>query len=486
MAALYELQVWLCQEPLQAQQVSYDALNSWVMSRMDRRCPECYSCRAAMRWVRASTGLKSLADKPWDSWHPVRWARMGRGKDRGHACMRRVASLSLSDQILANASNAVMVLAVIGSSTPEEVGVFTVAYLVLAFLAAIMRSFLAAKISISSADPSECRREARRSLGILLISFPLPILLVLAASWIASPGFLGVGGLVALASPLVLIQDLQRYAAVALGRVIEAAWSDLLWLVLGCAALYASLNGRIGADIVVWIWVFGALLSGLLLAIRLQLTPEFSGLMAWLRESGSYRAHLTLSSLAMGASVPLALVIYSRLGGTSAVAAVGVLGQLMAPVNTVTAFVGLTALAALSGRDYRSKVIMIRRYGFVLVGLALVWSWILMLVPQSWGETVLGPTWNLAQPLILLAGLQYALGGIAQVATILLTSTFRSSAVLVGGTLLAIARLCLVTFAAFLSDQALSLVLAETGAMLAWASISTSMAARERGRYGDG
>lgn len=382
--------------------------------------------------------------------------------------MRRGPTVSLLDQVLANASNALMVLAVAGTSTPTQFGTFTIAYASLIFVVGLERSLLATPISLASGATALVRDEAAKAVGLLLLSAPVTVSLVFLGSGVlsgsAGPPTIGL----AVATPIVLAQDSLRYAAVALKRPQAAFWSDLVWFAAAGIAFAGQILVGFGSTIVILAWVLGGVASLFVVSFLLRIRPRLTALGAWLRDSRELRYRLTVGAAAMSASVPIALAAFSALGGTAAVAAIGGASQLMAPVNTITAFIGLVLVAEMTGaaRDTRLRVARLAAGGLAMA--SLVWASLLLVMPVQWGTVLLGDTWSSTRDILPLVGIQYAISGIAFAATLFLTSGNEARAVMFTGLCVAAGRLMLVTGAGLMGVTAWYLVSAEALTMVVW------------------
>jgi hypothetical protein len=209
--------------------------------------------------------------------------------------------------------------------------------------------------------------------------------------------------------PLVIVQDLCRYAAIAAGRPGVAVASDGLWVLLvatgwalGLAAVPALLT-----------WVAAALLAAVVALAGLRALPRVRDVRATVRHR-----HATGEALGAGA-VLTSLASFAALGAASLLvsnAAAGALrgaSSLMAPVNTLFAFASIALLPIWHRRPRSGDLGFCARLSLLVVGAPVAWSVVLLLLPEAVGEAVLGDTWSGARSVLIWTAVEYAALGFA-------------------------------------------------------------------------
>jgi O-antigen/teichoic acid export membrane protein len=208
----------------------------------------------------------------------------------------------------------------------------------------------------------------------------------------------------AVALPIVVAQDLCRYAAVAARRPLVAVSSDLVWVVV--VAVGYAFRPPMRAALTVWLG--GAVLALLVALVALRLRP------AWAHGWSALRERNSVSEVSGLTTVGSSLVSYAILGlATLALdaAAAGALrgaATVMAPVNTLLAFVGLAVLPVAFRTPPSGQARLVARTAAVLAGGSAAWGGFLLVLPRSVGELLLGATWDGARSVLPWTILEYA------------------------------------------------------------------------------
>jgi hypothetical protein len=204
---------------------------------------------------------------------------------------------------------------------------------------------------------------------------------------------------VAVAAPLVCLQDLLRYAAVAVERPHVALASDAVWvLITGVAALGFI---RLTAPQVMVVWLGAAALALAVAALLLRIKPNFvKGWHQLRRERDAVGNSVTIGSVTVaGASLIIAAATAHFLGPTSAGSLRGA-STAMGPLNVLMAFVTLNLTPALLRRQRSQDLGFCVRVA-LLVSLGVVlWSSALLLLPDMVGRTLLGDSWAGARSIL--------------------------------------------------------------------------------------
>ena len=357
--------------------------------------------------------------------------------------------VGLVDQGVSSATNLLAVLAVAASLNAAGFGVFSVVYGGLTLALGLGRSYLGMPIALENPQGEQRRRAYDGGFTLILVA-ALPLAAVLSLlGWAVAAGhdLAWIGLFVAAATPLVVAQDLGRFEAVAQGRPWLALASDAVWLI-GAAALWAF-RDALSTSGVLWIWLLTIAVAAVLVTVPLR--PRWDGSRALLllkpgrgaRESASIAVLLSA-----GGSMIVGLIVAAGFGPAGAGALRGA-GTLMGVVNTLIAFLDFGVLIRLAKRprsdDGRALGLMLLAY-LVVLG---VWTAVLLLLPTSWGELILGDTWTGTRAILPITAVEYvALISIAVLgiycklrdrALPILVGKVSSTAVLLGGSLVVVA-----------------------------------------------
>jgi O-antigen/teichoic acid export membrane protein len=382
--------------------------------------------------------------------------------------MRRTAWVPLADQLLANASNFLFTILVAGEASPEAFGRFAVGYSVVVFAVGMWRSGLGYQVSLKAGDHLALAGEARMALGATAATSPFLALVVLVVAGVGPGSSVVLAAGLALATPFVLAQDLLRYTAVAANRAGVALASDSAWTGLLGVAVVLRMAGSLEAGSLILLWAGGAALGTAILAVGLRIAPRLAGAREWIGRSWRGRTHLVTQGVVVGASVPITTAVIALLAGPEVAGGVAGAGVLMAPVNSLVAWLSLTLLAGVAQLPEARKVRAAASAGVATALLTIGWGSLLLLVPDQLGEVVLGQTWQAASEALPVVGTQYAIGVLAGTGTLLLVSLGRTRAVMSTGFAVATARVALGWVAASTFATVFAAAVAETIAMMVW------------------
>lgn len=385
-----------------------------------------------------------------------------------------------ADQAFSGASNLIVVLLIARSTSTDGFAQFLVSWVVLVFILTLSRSTLSVHISLSAADPSEVTYQTRHATAFVLLTTPLIFGAIALAPVISvgssSPATL----LLALLGPLVLVQDVLRHKCFALAEPTRVLAADGIWLVFVFGAGAVSIWGEPSAVWMLLLWGAGALV-GLCAMAPWQSSPRFSGLGVWFKSSVSGKPALTSSGVIAASAVAISTILIGRLADAEVVAAMGGAAQLLSPINTL---LGLTAIWVLPRAMTRTPAA--RRQLFLLLAVsisavAVVWTLILLSLPNSWGQVFLGENWTAARNILLLTGIQFSIGVFAISFATALRSLHLFTSALVESTVLAIARILNAVLGSVLIGTAAgivtgNIVVMATGAILSWVMVSRGVA----------
>jgi O-antigen/teichoic acid export membrane protein len=334
----------------------------------------------------------------------------------GRGARLRSRGATLVDQVVSSASNLLAVLLVARSLDADGFGRFALAYAIVVASLGVSRSWFGTRLSLVS-DPAAVAAEVRRAAGALVVLAQLLALAVLVPSWLLTAGADPVVLVaVALAAPVVCLQDALRFGAVSQGRPAVALASDAVWLVVLVAAL--PLAGRAGAGAVLGLWLGAAVAALLVAAVALRVAPDLRGAGRYLRTR-----HATSESLSYGTLVTLGagLVVTSTVTVALGPAAAGALrgaSTLMGPLNVLHGFVNIALTPALLRRGRSGDVRSCAAVAAALVAVVAVWGAVLLLLPDAWGRVLLGASWDGASGVLAFTVAEYV-GVMVAVAAVL-------------------------------------------------------------------
>jgi len=347
-----------------------------------------------------------------------RSARLRAALLRGRQASLRI-SWTVIDQGLSALTNLLLSVVVARSATASAFGAFAVAFLVYSLVLGFSRALIGQPLQISSASATqeEFRNSAGHALGAAVILGSIAALITAVAA-------LAVGGqsgaaLIALGLwfPALILQDTCRMAFFTERTPKRATAIDSVWavVVLGgfLAALAAGVTDRV--VIALTLWGFGAAVATLYGMVLLRVGPRMRGSLRWMRDRLHLSRYLGVEYLlTMGiAQAGILMVGFVDTAGVGAIRAAQVL---LGPTNVIgtaamvftTTEVARTPTASAHHRSLLAAAVS----GTLGVAIA-AYVGVLLVLPGSWGEHLLGDTWTGAKSVMLpmcLAALAASLG----------------------------------------------------------------------------
>lgn len=389
------------------------------------------------------------------------------------------SSPSLLDQGLSSISNVLAIILVARALDAEAFGTFSLAFAVLAFGLALVRGFLGTRISLTRSS-SLATVMTGDAIGAMLVLSPLVSLVVLGVSAMlggfeVAPEML----VVAVAAPIVYLQDLVRFGAIAAGRPWAAVGSDATWVALvGIGLIIPSQTGT--ASLMLWL---GAAAAALVVGVA-GLRPRLSvrGGMALLSERHRTSQSITYGTVVTQSATLVVLGIVASVVGADAVGSLRGASTLIGPVNVALSFVGLALTPALARRTRDADLQFCARTALGLSGLIALWGVFLLVLPESLGSAVLGESWEGARSVLPFTVVEYLAVGIAAGASLGLRVRHLARPLAVTKTMVGASTIVLGTGAALASRTAPAVAAAFAVAALVSAASTWTYLARSQGR----
>jgi len=318
------------------------------------------------------------------------------------------------DQVFSSLSNGLILFAIAVVSTPEDFGVLSLLLMLLTAAVGCMRGALGTPLLLNAARGTEqIRREGSYAVTAALAVSPILVgamWLLLEGRELGNPSIV----IVAIATPVVMVQDVLRYVVISEGRPHIAAIWDGFWF-LGSVALLVSTWGGVrfvDVDVLIAGWSVLASVALLGLAVDLHLLPRFRGFFRWLAAGWQHRLRYGADAGLEQGGLFLALALVTGLVGAVATAALRGAMALLAPVGIVTTALPLVVIPESARRSATrkqvwrglTKITVIASVITLMAGLAFY------LLPESIGKLLLGDTFPLTQQIILIVTLQYVIG----------------------------------------------------------------------------
>ena len=334
----------------------------------------------------------------------------------------RAHAATMLDQVLSSLSNVLAVVLVAKASGADDFGRFSLAYTVLTLVVALNRSYLGNRVSLSADDHSARAATASAAGGLVAVS-PLVVVVVwLVASVAGSGGTLVL--FVALAAPVVCLQDVLRFGAVASRRPGAALASDAVWVAVLVVPLVASV--RPTPIQAVLIWAAGAVVAAAVGLVRLGIRPRVVEGWRALRQHDALGRSLVLGRLLTTSASLTAIAVSSAVIGPAAAGALRGASTLLGPLNGIFALVPLSLTPMLVRRPRSGDLRACAAIAATLLTLVVTVGGALLLLPTELGTRLLGDSWAGARAVLPFTVLEYC--SISVTAAVILAAKVRGDA----------------------------------------------------------
>jgi hypothetical protein len=323
---------------------------------------------------------------------------------------RTRVGLGVVDQTLSSASNMLALFAIASVSSVREFGAISFAVAGVMATVSVCRGLLGTPIALLTGDPDRLRAETDHALALAgALGVVVALLIASLSPLSADPSDVV---LVAVAAPMILMQDATRFACIASGRPGLAVVSDGLWA-LGSATLFviaAWVVPDVAPGLVIGGWTALAVVAALVILALAGYRPVPRGLARWLRGTAPDRLRYGATAAISAANGILFLFVVAALIGASAIAALRGSASVMGPLSILLTSMTLVAVPEFrrmpggTAADYWRPM---RRVALVMCAIPVAVGLASFVVPDSWGETLLGPTWYVAQPLLPITAIEY-------------------------------------------------------------------------------
>lgn len=333
--------------------------------------------------------------------------------------------VTILDQIVSSLSNFALVALVAGVATTAEFGLFSLGYVLLLFFLGFQRALVGEVLLVRFSKTGERPAGVDDSAAGVSVAVGVVSAIALAVCGVLAGGDPLMWTVLAVAGPLVFVQDIVRYILIARARSGHALVSDTVWAVVALPVMVWLVAVSAPAWTVAAAWTGGGVIAMIVAIAYARVVPRPVAGARWIvanrdiavRFSGEY-ASLNLSNT----------VVWFFLAGPLGVAGVAALrgaSLLFSPLNTAFNAVRIAVVPDLvrsrgSGR-YRSRL---RETALILTAICVAWSGVVLLLPDELGRLVLGATWDVAADLRW----PYAVQGLAMVAYTALLAHFRAAA----------------------------------------------------------
>lgn len=336
------------------------------------------------------------------------------------AARRSGASWGIADQGLSSLTNLALNLLVARRAGPLGFGAFTLAYQTYILLLGVLRSFSSQPLVIrySKSGDDERHYGARAATGVaILIGFSSGMLALVVAA-LTQGAVRSSFGALGLVLPGLLLQDTWRFVFFANNKGKKAFGNDAVWtLVLAPLIVLTYFAGWRSPGALVLIWGIAGNAAALAGVLQSSLLPAPHMARRWWKEQHSLSWTLLGDFAAIGGTGQLVVYAITGVAGLATVGALRAGQVLLGPLNVIFTGVQLSEVPAgvRALGESRSRLLKkCRELSIGLASLALVWTALVLALPESVGTAILGETWHAARPVVLPWGIyMIGLGGTA-------------------------------------------------------------------------
>jgi hypothetical protein len=349
------------------------------------------------------------------------------------ATAKRRSFFGALDQVFSSLSNGLILLGIAVVSTAEDFGLISMLLMLLTAGVGCMRGSLGTPLLLKAADGiDQIRRDGSYAATAALAVCPLLVggmWLLLKGRELGTPTIL-----VAIATPLVMVQDVLRYVVISEGRPHVAAIWDGFWFLGSVGLLVSTWAGAqfVDANVLIAGWTVLAAAALLGLAINLRLLPRFGGFFRWLATGWQHRLRYGIHAGLEQGGLFLALALVTVFVDPEATAALRGAMALLAPLAILTSALPLVVIPESARRSATPHQVWhgLTKVAVVASATAVTAGIVVSLLPDNIGRLLLGDTFALTQQVILIIALQYAIGMWAASQGVYLKTFNRSAAVL--------------------------------------------------------
>jgi O-antigen/teichoic acid export membrane protein len=298
----------------------------------------------------------------------------------------------LLDQGMSSVSNVLAIILVARSLSADDFGRFALGFAVLTAVLTLTRAYFGTRVSMVK-DPVDGLSMTGSLVGALVLVGPALALVVMAVSLAGTGGAsVGVLAIVAVATPIVCIQDVVRFGAVASDRAPVALVSDTVWVLLMLLPFVLGIDLSPSAALLLW---FGAAVVAMIVAlVLLGEVPHFRSGVTELKQRHAVGESLTYASVISVVAALWIVFAASQFVGAAAAGSLRGAAAAMGPLNVLIAYSALGLTPLLVRRDRSRDLSYCSVVAVAMGGLTLAWGAVLLVLPNGWGQALLGDSWT--------------------------------------------------------------------------------------------
>jgi O-antigen/teichoic acid export membrane protein len=322
----------------------------------------------------------------------------------------RVAVYTSVDQALSSLSNALLLFTVAQTAAVAEFGVVTLLVALVSTAMGFNRGALGTPILlVSNLRLDEIRTESGyattwAAAGGLVTAVALSVVGLASGSLSAAAAF-------ALISPIILIQDVLRLAALSCGRPLVAVMSDAVWAGTMVVLFVTNvLTKSLSIEIVVLLWGVGGAVSIALLSAATGIRPRFHRLWRWWRTYRLARLRFGWVQALIPISTAAFIVIVTLLLGSATAGGLRGASTLFGPIAMLISALPLAFVphARRTNTSVGQQWRLLAKTAWATSLITVAGTACLVALPSELGRMLLGDVWAPAVAVVPYVGFEAA------------------------------------------------------------------------------
>lgn len=313
----------------------------------------------------------------------------------------------VADQALNSLTNFAIGIVVARTVGTRDFGLFNVVFVTYLVALGISRAMstdpLVVRLSGISGTPFI--RAARSATGTAVaVGCAMSLVCVVAAA-ILGGSFVTPFLMLALFLPFLTLQDGWRYVFFTQERGRSAFVNDLVWALVLLPALWVVVRAPDPSVAqLVAVWGLGATVAALVGMIQARTTPAVGLTREWWNRQKDLAGRFMGEFAAMSIGAQLTVYVVGFFAGLPAIGAIRAGYLILGPLNILFMGISIVAVPAavrMLRRQPGEMMALSSRISIALGGITLVWGISGLLIPERWGELILGDVWISARSVLL-------------------------------------------------------------------------------------
>lgn len=317
---------------------------------------------------------------------------------------------TFADQGLSSLTNAGLTIIVARTVTESAFGAFALGLLTYSFAVGLGRALngepFVVRFSVGKAQ--ERHAAVRRTTGSTVSLGILATLICVVVAVLGDGSLREAFAALAICFPGLCLQDNYRYVFFAYGHPVAAFLNDLLWTVLQFGALGIMIAaGHDSIFLLTLAWGLAANAAAVLGMLQTRTLPKIGATLHWMREVRDLNRALAMGFAINTGAIQIGTYTVGGVVGLIGVSALRGAQTLVGPLNLLFSGFNATMLPILTRRGAAGRALLpvsLLGSGLLTFG-AVIWVGALLLLPDRWGEQILGESWHVADQALLPTGL---------------------------------------------------------------------------------